>query len=71
MSDSGVAEARRMWPYAVGGALFMFALVVLANAGDYEGGDAVLVLGPLAALAGGLVGALVGGLINGHRRRER
>jgi len=36
MSDSGVAEAGRMWPYAVGGALFMFALMVLANAGDTD-----------------------------------
>jgi len=51
----------------LGGALLLFALVVLANAGDYEGGDVVMVLGPLAAVVGGLVGALVGGVLNGHR----
>lgn len=45
----------------------MFAIVVFVYAGGYEGGDAVLALGPFAAVSGGCVGAAVGGLINGHR----
>ena len=68
MSDSEQAAGAHTWPYAAGGALVMFAVVVLANAGDYEGGDAVLVLGSITALVGGSVGALIGRLINGHRR---
>jgi len=67
MNDPGLRAGGRTWPYALGGALLLFALVVFANAGDYEGGDVVVLLGPLAAVVGGLVGALVGGVINGHR----
>lgn len=66
MSEPKVRASGRTWPYALGGALLLFGLVVLRNAGDYEGGDVIVVLGPLAALVGGLVGAVVGGLINGR-----
>lgn len=71
MSDAAPPAGHRTWPYALGGALLLLALLVLANAGAYEGGDAVLVLGPLAAVVGGLVGALVGGVINGHRSERQ
>ncbi len=67
MSDPGPRPDSHSWPYALSGAVLLFGLVVLANAGEYEGGDVLMVLGPLAAVVGGLVGALVGGLINGHR----
>jgi hypothetical protein len=70
MNDPGRRAGGRTWPYALGGALLLFAFVVLAYAGDYEGGDVVLVLGPLAAVVGGVVGALVGGVINGHRSQR-
>lgn len=41
------------WRYALGGAVILFAIVVFANAGGYEGGDVVLILGPFAAVIGG------------------
>lgn len=69
----GVSDRRRnghTWPYALGGAVLLFAIVVFGYAGGYEGGDAVLVLGPFAAVVGGCVGAAVGRLIN-DRHRER
>lgn len=69
MSDPRQAAGGRTWPYVAVGVLLPFAVVVLANAGEYEGGDVILVLGPLAAVFGGLVGVFVGELVNGHRRK--
>ena len=56
MDVNGRRPTSHTWPYAVGGAVFSFALIVFMYAGGYEGGDAVLVLGPFAAVIGGCVG---------------
>ena len=70
MSATEARRSGRTWPYALGGALFLVGIVVLRNAGEYEGGNVMLVLGPLAALIGGLLGAFVRGLINRRRGEE-
>lgn len=70
MSGPEARPSGHTWPYALGGALLLFALVVLRNAGAHEGGDIIAVLGLLAAVAGGLAGAVVGEIIN-DRRGER
>ncbi len=45
--------------WAAVGAVVGLALVVLPRLGEYEGGDAVVVLGPVAAVVGAGVGLLV------------
>ncbi len=55
---------------AVGGAVLLVALVLVKNVGDYEGGDAVVVLLPLAAVLGACGGALVGLLLRHLLRTE-
>lgn len=73
MNGPELRRSGRTWPYALGGALLLFGLVVLRNAGENEGGDVIAVLGPLAAVVGGLVGAVAGGMVNarsGERRRR-
>jgi hypothetical protein len=46
--------------YAAVGALLSFGVVVARSIGDYEGGDVIVVLGPLAAMLGAGLGAVVG-----------
>lgn len=63
-------EARqgRVWPFSLGGAALAFGGLSAAQWGEYEGGDAVVVLGLPALVVGGLVGAWLGGLLVGKRR---
>jgi hypothetical protein len=58
----------RTWPYAVGGALLLFALVLAAYAGDEEGSDPIVFLGIPAAVVGALLGTLMGGIVNARRK---
>jgi hypothetical protein len=44
-------------------------VVAVAYVGDEEGGDALLVLGSLAAAVGGMLGAFAGVLVNARQRR--
>lgn len=60
-------HGHRTWPYAVAGALLLFALLLAAYAGDEEASDPVMFLGIPAALVGALVGTLIGGVINARR----
>ncbi len=57
-----------MWPYGPGGATLTFGSLVLTQCGEYEGGDAVVVLGLPALVVGGLMGAWLGGLLVDKRR---
>lgn len=58
----------RVCPYSLGGAVLASLLLVAWKWGDYEAGDAVVVLGPLAVVVGALVGAWLGGMIVGRDR---
>ena len=57
------------WVYAVLGALLPVACLVVRQWGEDEGGDVLLVLGPLFLVVGALVGGLVGLVANDPRRR--
>jgi hypothetical protein len=48
---------------AIAGAVLLFTAVVIVFGRGYEGGDAVVVLGPLALVVGALVGAACGSVI--------
>ncbi len=54
---------RRLWPYGLGGATSAFALLAASQWGEYEGGDAVVVLGLPALVVGALAGAGLGTLL--------
>ena len=58
-----------IWPYGVAGAVLLFGVVAAAYVGDEEGGDAIIVLGSLAAVVGAMLGAFAGVLVNARRRR--
>ncbi|MFN2536794.1 MAG: hypothetical protein ABR549_01405 [Mycobacteriales bacterium] len=49
-------------------ALLAALLLVASKWGDYEAGDAFLILGPLAVVVGALVGAGFGSLVIARRR---
>ena len=65
------ASVPATWVFAVVGGLLPLLLLALHAVGAYEGGDVLLVLGPLVAVAGALVGAVVGGLVHGAGRPRR
>lgn len=54
------------------GALALVGIVVFRNFGENEGGDVILVLGPLAAVVGAFLGGCLGLLIRQvHWARQR
>lgn len=58
----------RVWPFSLGGAALAFGALAANQWGEYEGGDALVVLGLPALVVGGLLGAWLGGLLVGRRR---
>lgn len=53
----------------LGGAVLALGSLSVSQWGEYEGGDAVVVLGPPALVVGALVGAWLGGLLVDKRRQ--